>query len=303
MINKIHMKIYPKTIYTDLVGMPNPMNIGVTIHYFNDSGQNLYMKIKGNHANWTPGEVNLGLLNDGANAYRNLDAFMSRTKPSGELTEAVSFTLEGYSDAGYTILIAQYIRNVTVIFIKSDDGSWTEDELDNFDDGTVQGWSCFSEAGSICSIAVATDYVLSSPYSCKGRIGKIQLVGSWIEIRGGIQKTVTTPNKAQVYAIFNVRFDAECNPAVCLLSCGFKLKYARLLQDSTVLTHLGKSYDATGNEYIPRDKWLRIMVPLPKNITTTLKILFDTSHYCGSGYSSYEYMDIWLDDFKIISKN
>jgi len=155
-----------RTIYADTVNLPDPVKLGLVVRIFNYDEANLFMKVDGSHVNWTVTTKSLSQVLPGTNAYFNLDQFASRAKPTSETVETITVRLRAYTDVGYTDLKWTFERNITVYFIKTDDGSWTLDELDNFDDGTVQGWS-----GAVISPpstwGVATDYVLSPPYSLK----------------------------------------------------------------------------------------------------------------------------------------
>lgn len=299
------MEIYPKTIYTDIVNMPDPMMLGITIHYYNHADENLYMKIfiEG-PSPWTPNALNLGLLNSGANAYVNLDNFTSRTKPTSAITEVLTLTLKGYSDSGYTNLLYTFSRSLTIVFIKSDDGSWTTDVVNNFDDGTVQGWAAVAEQNNdngFPTIAVATDYVLSTPYSCKmtQKYTKYYTLNDLVaQVRSRLYKSFSTPNKTQVFAIINIRISGTFNAGTYEVY----QKNLKIQKDSDVLVFLGRNYDTVLNDYVPKNKWIRIVVPLPANTTIQLKIVQEVlfkSYYTGS---QALYAWLWLDDFKIISK-
>jgi len=302
-VKLLDMKVFPKTVYTDIVNMPDPMLLGLTIHYYNHSDTGLYMKIFGSGPSpWSSNSVELGLLASGSDAYINLDNFLSRTRPASETTEAVTLTLRGYTDAGYSTLAYTFARDTTVVFIKSDDGTWTTDEEDNFDGGTVEGWTIVNELNNdggagYPMIAVATDYVLSSPNSCKGT--QRSRVGAPVsrQLRGRMEKQFTTPNKTTVYAIFNLRFSTNEDAQ----GEGW-LKYLDILEDATTLIHLGKSYDTVQAHYYPKDKWLRLVVPLTKNATLTIKFIISCYARHISGANSVVYCYTWLDDFKIISK-
>jgi hypothetical protein len=285
MKEKLDLKIYPKTIYTDIVGLPDPVMLGITIHYYNHSDETLYMKIfiEG-PSPWSSNAVALGSLAGGANAYVNLDNFTSRTKPTSATTEVLTLTLRGYTDSGYSILKYEFSRSLTVVFIKSDDGSWTQDVLNNFDDGTIQGWSAIAEVGLVDSIGVTTDYVLSTPYSLKIVTG----TGQYSRQRIRVYKSFTTPNKDNVYAIFNVRLGAIADAVVT--------KNLTIKRDDTILIFLGRAWDDLfQSNYVPANKWLRIVVPLPKNTTLEIRIIAEFYVYNYKG-------TIWQDDFKIISK-
>jgi len=287
-----------RTIYRDIANLPDPTTLGITIRYFNYNDAGLYMQITGSATGYTFTPINLGLLASGANIYKNLDNFASRAKPTvaqlpnGEMSENITLTLKGYTDSGYTNLKWTFNRVVTVIWINSTDAAFTVDELDNFDDGTVQGWAAAAEyhvESGYPTLAVATNYVLSTPYSLKMR----QLNGATGETRSRLYKSFTTPNKDKVYAIFDCR--------VTRGHYGARLKYVNFQRDSTALVFLGKPYDDVGADNFVADKWFRIVVPLPKNTTLELRVIIDeyTDTY---PYSAY-WQDLYLDDFKIISKS
>jgi hypothetical protein len=303
--SKLNLIVYPKTIYTDVVGMPDPLLLGITIHYYNHSDVNLYMKIYiDGPSPWSSNAVALGLLNSGLEAYINLDNFTSRTKPVSATTEVLTLTLRGYSDSGYSNLLYEFSRSLTVVIIKSDDGTWTTDFLNNFDDGTVQGWAGakFTDDGygGTPTVIVSTDYVLSTPYSLRGysKVQSAQFSGYW------------------AYA---------------------RLKNLRIQNDNNDLIFIGRLYDIIHNHYIPINKWMRFVVPLPKNTTSELRITWEAVGWGNypmpnvkehaklyksftmpdkdqiyailnvritevDVYEADSYIYVWLDDFKIISK-
>jgi hypothetical protein len=290
------------------VNLPDPVKLGLTIRYFNHDDVGLYFQITGSGTGYTFGTVNLGLLASGADAYQNLDEFASRAKPSasdlpdGEMEENITLILKAYTDSGYTNLKWTYERIVTVHWINSADPAWTVEVLNNFDDGTPQGWNITTG-----SIGVATDYVLSAPYSLKG------------DRNDGVSATGYAPY----------------------------LNYFRISKDSDVLVHIGywDTFPAEGTgghifdsttDFCPRNKWMRVVVPLPANQTLTLKIflhgrrrisgyvyfnyqnaeiykavstpnkskvfaVFDVRFSCAL-VDPYRHYYIWLDDFKILSK-
>jgi len=281
-----------RTIYRDIVNLPSTVKLGLTIRYFNHDDVGLYFQITGSGTGYTFDTVNLGLLASGANAYRNLDEFASRTKPSvgdlpnGEMEENVTLTLKAYTDSGYTNLKWTYERVVTVHWINSADAAFTVDVLNNFDDGTVQDWAVADEAGnSIATLSVVTDYVLSSPYSI--RMNQAQVIGSNRQCRARLYKSFTTPNKPKVFVIFDIRNGGT--------GTYVDMKNLKISRDDTLLVYIGKPYDATHVDYFPKDKWMRIVVPLPANVTIELRVIAEMNIYAATGYT-------WLDDFKIISK-
>jgi hypothetical protein len=291
----------PKTVYTDIVGLPTTLLLGLTIHYYNHSDNTLYMQIVSTGTNWSGGSVNLGSLATGTDAYQNLDNFMSRTKPSSALNETITLTLNGYSDSGYTTLVYTFSRTVTMIFIKSDDGTWTTDYSDNFDNGTVQGWSGVKEAGhasSTLNVAVVTDYVLSTPNSLKVTQELIQLGAYATQERYRLEKGITTPDKTTVYAIFNIRVSQYISANGNAWST---VKNLSIAENTTVLIYFGKAYTNLNTTDIPIDKWIRVVVPLTVNTPLTLKIITEGNFHSYAVTRTHRFYT-WLDDFKIISK-
>jgi hypothetical protein len=282
----------PRTIYRDIVNLPNPVKLGITIRYFNHDDVDLYFQITGSAPGYTFGTVNLGLLASGANAYMNLDEFASRAKPSpsdlpnGEKEENITLILKAYTDSNYTNLKWTYERVVTVHWINSADPAFTVDVLNNFDDGTVQGWTAVAELNASVSLAVATDYVLSPPYSLKNTVSGTYPGGA--QTRARIEKSFTTPNKDIVYAIMDIRMLHGTGQG--------GIQNCRVQRDSTLLIFLGRPYDGTLSSYVPENKWIRIVVPLPKNTTLEIRLIQEALAGTGTAWQ------LWLDDFKIISK-
>lgn len=278
----------PRTIYRDLVNLPDPVKLGMSIRYFNHDDVALYFQITGSCAGYTFGTVDLNggaSLASGTDKYENLDEFASRSKPAAETTETITLTLKAYTDAGYSDLKWTYNRSVEVVWIKSDDPSYTV-VLNNFDDGTVQGWAATNEAGNKAgypTVAVATDYVLSAAYSLK--------MDSYRETnpcRSRLYKQFTThATHDTIYAILDVRNGQAATHYG---------KNNRFQRDAVILVYLGRPYDAVAATYIPMDKWFRVVIPLPKNTTLEVRVILE---YYGTGI---DHSWLWLDDFKIISK-
>jgi len=290
-----------RTIYRDIANLPDPTKLGITIRYFNYDDVGLYMQITGSGTGYTFGTTNLGLLASGANAYRHLDEWASKAKPSpgdlpgGEMQENITLTLKGYTDSGYTNLKWTFERIVTVYWINSADAAFTVDELDNFDDGTVQGWAAANETGNdggYPAVGVVTDYVLSASYSLRITQQAYNAVGNK-EVRGRLYKSFTTQNKPKVFAIFDIRLaDGD--------SANTWKKYIASRRDGTTLIFLGRPFDAVASSYVPLNRWIRIVMPLPGNTTLTVQIAFDWLHpILAATYSTY----VRMDDFKIVSKS
>jgi len=284
-----------RTIYRDIVNLPDPVKLGMTVRYFNHDSVTLYFQITGSGLGYTFGTVNLGSLAAGTDAYINLDEFASKAKPSagdlpnGEKDENITLILRAYTDAGYSNLKWTYERTVGIHWINSADPAFTVDFLNNFDDGTVQGWATANETGNwtvggFPHLHNATDYVLSTPYSLRTDSRCSTVSG---RVRTRTYKSFTTPNKNKVYAILDLRCGGAARST----------KYLTVNNGDTVLVYIGRPYDAVVADYYPKNKWRRVIVPLPKNTSVEVRIVVD--FYQSSDAESYS----WLDDFKIISKD
>lgn len=277
----------PRTIYRDIFNLPDPTELGITTRIFNDDTVDLYFKITGSDgAEWTFSTVEIGLIDAGTNVHRTFDEFASRTKPSSELEEKIDIILRAYTDAGYTDLKWEYTRTVTVVWINSDDPLYTVDELDNFDDGTVQGWAVVDELGTGASLAVATDYYLSSPYSAR-----VLMPNDALYVRTRLYKSFTTSDKPNVFAIIDTRTAKGIG--------NHFVKYLEVAKDGVTLVFVGRPSDAFDTDYVPLDRWLRVVVPLPRNTTLEVRVVY---HYYLSVFPVTPVPRFWMDDFKIISK-
>jgi len=286
----------PHSLYADLVNLPNPLKLGLTVRIFNYDSVTLYMRVDGYGGSWTFTSNDLGAWAAGTDQYRNLDQFGSRAKPASETTETVTVRLRAYTDAGYTVLKWTYERSIELVFIKSDDGSWTQNFLNNFDDGTLQGWAVVKDwadgLGTTPSVAVQTDYVLSVPYCARAyyRMDSINPGSHGIRL----YKSFATPNKNKVYAVIDVRARRTRVSGTAGYSKWYGFRFA-----GTMIVFIGRPVDYVATDYVPFDKWMRIVIPLTPNVTQEVHIVF-TEAQAGSGIND---LYLWIDDFKIISKD
>jgi len=297
-VSKIELRIgepaLKRSIYADLVNLPDPVKLGLNVRIFNYDDVGLYMRIDAYNAAWTFGTVDYGLLASGANDYKMLDQFGSRAKPAAATSETITVRLRAYTDAGYTILKWTFERLVDVVFIKSDDGSWTQDVLNNFDDGTVQGWAAsnvLGNTGGYPTLIVDTAYVLSTPYSLR----MMSMMGASFpsECISYMGKSFTTPNKNNVYAIIDVRHAKSGANAF--------VRNIEVRTDGTIIVVIGLPWTGfwKGVNYVPQDRWMRMVVPLPKNTALELRIY----HYIEQAGAGNQWGRMWMDDFRIISKD
>lgn len=265
-----------RTIYCDIAGLPNPMYLGLIPRVFNDDTVTLYMQLEGSHPNWTFTPTNLGSLGAGSNKYYRINQFGYRTRPSSETNEILDITLNAYTDAGYSNLKWTITRSITTFMLRSDDGSWSLDENDDFIDGTIQGWAA-SSLNPPVTLAVVSDFVLSPIYSLKASEG-----GDFWSHALWLYKSFTTEEKDLVFAIANLRFDENLGG----LPPSFTFRVQ--IDDETII-------------YLPTvtlDKWYSFLFPLPRGSTIQIKF-----YYTGSSSMKPWSIIEWLDDFKIISKD
>ena len=157
-----------RQIYCDIVNLPDPLTIALGVRIFNLDSSALYMKVDATASAWAFTAAELGILAAGSNFYRILTSFGERARPVSPIQEALVVTLYAYSDSGYSNLVWTLARNIVVEYIQSDDETWTSDFVNNFDDGTVQGWDASPiPCGTGAGIGVVTDYVLSVPYALR----------------------------------------------------------------------------------------------------------------------------------------
>jgi len=289
-----------RTLYRDIASLPSPVKLGITVRYFNFDDVGLYFQITGSAAGYTFGTVNLNsgaVVGSGTDKYENLDEFASRAKPSvgdlpgGEMEENITLILKAYSDPGYTTLKWTFERVVTVHWINNADAAFTQDVLNDFDDGTVQGWSKVHIGPTVSYLEIVTDYVLSAPYSLRLR-QLYQGSPTDAHMRSYLRKSFTTPNRDTIFAIIDTR-QTNDDAGGCLS------KYIKIQKDETLLIFIGRPYDTVFEDYIPKNRWMRIVVPLPKNVTVELRIVHGVFAE-GDGYAHNAY--IWLEDFRIVSK-
>ena len=280
----IDLKLPSKTIYADIVNMPDPMKLGICFKMYNLDDVTLYMEIEGSHANWSFATTTYGSLNSGSSTYKPRRYFGTRAKPATETTEVISITLNAYTDGGYSNLKWTMTRNITVFMVKSDDGSWSLDEDDDFNDGTVQGWAGNSSTPPLGGFGVANDQFLSPPWSLKAVEGGTYW--SWDE---WFYKSFNTADKDHVLAIADMRFDERI---------GIRTRfYVQILLDG-IVTGYPLPTEFWADRTFRLGFWYRFVFPLPRNSTVEIRL-----KYWGQSDQHPWYLDMWLDDFKIISKD
>jgi hypothetical protein len=199
------------------------------------------------------------------------------------MEETIKLILKAYRDSGYTDLKWTYEREVTVHWLNSNDSSFTLDYLNNFDDGTTQGWAVVNELNNISGypkLAVVTDYVLSEPYSIK-MTQSVSAVGT---VRARLYKSFTTPNRDKIFAIMGIRLSTP-SPS---WTRNLQIKHGDVLDVYLV---------GSSTNPVPNNVWMKIITMLPKNTTVEVRIVHEININNTTNIPS-----CWLDDFMIISK-
>jgi len=266
-----------RQIYCDIVNLPDPLTMALGVRIFNLDSSALYMKVDATADAWTFTAAELGILGAGSNFYRNLTSFGERARPGTPRQEVLVVTLYAYSDPGYSNLVWTVARNIAVEYIQSDDETWTSDFVNNFDDGTVQGWDAYPiPCGTGSGIGVVTDYVLSVPYALRWYCNHTSAQNDWDTY---FFKSFTTPDRNRVFMIADFRIDH--------LYSQDRGIYAEVAGVKTLICKINA----------PLDTWMRLVVPLPID-STDVAIRIGQTYFNGMNDPS----KMWLDDFKIISK-
>ncbi len=280
-----------KTFYCDLRDVTDPVYLGLGTWIFNHDSVTLYMQVTGSGTGWTIGSTNLGSLLAGNNFRKEIGRFASKAKPSGETTDTITVTLNAYTDGGYSNLKWTFEKSVEVFFFDSTDPSWTTDELDNFDDGTVQGWGCYRrDVGENCGFVgycrVNSTVSRSPPNSLQKYCNNTSASGDDVE---GFYKTFTLPDKDLVLMIADVYFVGNATSVR-----GFYLSHGNTL--IPLLLENGVEINSCFND-TPKSTWVRLIARLPRNITEQLRVGYKCLHGAWANVRFY------MDDFKIISRD
>ena len=265
-----------RVIYCDIVDLPDPLIMGLGVRVYNLDSVALYMQVEGIGDDWIFTVKSLGLVAGGDSLIDTLTSFGSRSRPSAGTRDTIMITVNAYTDAGYLNLKWSRSRNMSVEYLKSDDGSWSINESSNFDDGTVQGWALDRFPGGGWVFGVATSYVLSYPYALRAAFSHTSSIN--IHERNFYQ-TFDSPARDRVFAITNLMLRGDIAQPSSV--------YFEVNGVATLACQFGPS----------QDTWLRMIVPLPPGTDDVVLKVGWTWWNTVWGNVSF-----WMDDFKIISK-
>jgi hypothetical protein len=170
----------------------------------------------------------------------------------GRLSETIDLVVKAYYDSGYSNLYSQDDFPVSFHFIDRTTADWTLLYNNNFDDGTVQGWT--SSLGS-SYVSVSTTYYRSYPYSLRTGGGS----------ETAFRKSFTVGAFSEAYLIYAMRFGLTSGSVT-----------PRILFDGT--EYFRPDVQPTINV------WYQFIVPLPSGKTTDVQMY-------GAYQSAYAYLD------------
>ena len=127
-------------VVIDRTRAADPVQYTLKINLKNQGTTTVYYKITESSGTWSivsPTDGELGSVASGSSAIK--DITIQRALPTSDTIETVDFTLEVYSDSGYTNLIESTTFSLTIIM--ADIHSWPSYTKYGFDDGTLQGWN------------------------------------------------------------------------------------------------------------------------------------------------------------------
>lgn len=170
------------TIVIDRTRAADPINHTMILKIKNQGTSNIYYKITESSGSWgisSPTNGELGSVSAGSEGYKKVT--IQRALPTSDTVETIQFTLEAYSDSGYTNLIESTTFSLTAII--ADVHSWPYYTKYGFDDGTTQGWT-------VSTFTVSSDVSITpGGYSLK-----CSKDGLWT---GTLTRTVTIPSTSR----------------------------------------------------------------------------------------------------------
>lgn len=288
----IDLKLRRNTIYLDLKDLPDPIYLGISARCFNLSASNLSFYLTGEGADWIfPSSNAVGTILSGRNHRYNAHNFCRRSKPSAETVDSIVAILTA---GPYEIR-----KTINIHFIKSDDGSWTENEHNDFDDGSKQGWSHIVGSGK--NSFIVSEYAMSPPYAFRGTTLKTGWGFGYQTIE--LTKNFTTPDKAYVYGIAYVR--TRCQGVIPTSPGTFDELDFSVGASESYKGYLGwKIGEYPYDEMVklgrpPTNQWMKLTYPMEADasVAASVKAYFYQNNANGC------YGHLYLDDFSIISKD
>jgi len=178
-------------IYIDYSNLPDPITHRFLLLVKNQYTSTLYFKITSYVSNWiitSPSDGKLGGISPASQSVFTIT--ITRPKPTTETTDTGYFKIEAFSDSGYTTKVGEATLDVTIYI--EDLENWTDVIIDDFNDGTPQGWILSS------GVSVSSERSIEATgYSLKGGVYAA-------DVTQYIEKAVTLPNRNKVRINFYV---------------------------------------------------------------------------------------------------
>ena len=272
--------------YMDIVNMPLSIDVSFGVQIYNYTAMTLWFTAKGSGAGWSWASAKqLGSIGPGSNKIFNIKSLGTRSKPSNAVDDDITITFNAYSDSGYTNQVGgDYNINITYHWI--DSIGMTLLDLDDFDDGTLEGWSIEAHWSSF---AINTSYVLSPPNSA---LAQKNYTGS-IEDTAILRKTFNVPSCSEAFLIVNFKFGVYDNPPY---PQDFWVKEVQIRKETSIIVRTGNDphiikRHAAGTQYT---NWFRMVAPMTPNESASYKIAVPYRIY-----GDY-WIRMWLDDIKAV---
>lgn len=190
--------IAPKNgnIVIDRTRSADPIEYTFWLQIHNQGTTTMYYKITTADPNWSitsPTNGELGAVDSGATVVKKIQ--IQRTLPTSDTVETPQFTVEAYSDSGYTNLIES--TNFSIEFVMADIHSFPSYTKYGFDDGTEQGWTLNSTSGNV-TVSISSDKSITAGGYCV----KIESTDNNVYATITLSKSETLPANSRVAMVF-----------------------------------------------------------------------------------------------------
>jgi hypothetical protein len=274
-------------IYIDYSNLPDPVLHKFLLTIRNQSLSTLYFKILSYVSNWSisdPSNGQLGAVGSGSTGTYTIT--MSRSKPTGEVTDTGYLRIQAFTDSAYSNKVGEVDLNVTVYI--EDLENWTNVTINSFDDGTAQGWTLAS------GMTVANDRSIEvGGYSLKTP-AVINSTGSFY-----IYKDITLPNNNKVRISFykSLMFQSQSAYTITGILSNLSVKASG---DKTFDIPLSVITDSVPSGATHNLGWYKFTADLSayKGQTVTIRIEWQLT---ASGASAVGYS--WIDRIVIAGKD
>jgi len=281
-------------LYVDRWGISTltTFNTNLNIQVWNQSPQPIYVKavINDPNGNWKfDGDTTAKQLGEARGFdYANFKATLKRAVPSSDVEdEQFTITFEFYKDSSYSQKVDQISKTIkaNIIDFHASPANWTV-SIDDFDDGTAQGWSgdfSVSNVASVKSNGYSMYYYLSGTTATK-----LPYISKSISVPSGVSKaTLIFYYGAHLFSGWNGKYA--------------RLNYVRVYMNDTKIyeDHIDAKVD-----YDPTHKyvgWNQIGIDLTPYAgqDITIKIEFEEK----LDYTSVMYIKTAVDEIIIAMKS